>query len=65
MKTTAVSILLFLFAAVNLNAQDQTIVIQTGTEDQKPPLLEEYAYVDLQLNVGLTEADFNPKQLGQ
>ncbi len=38
MKTLTVSFLLLLFSAINLNAQDNTIVIQAGTEDQKPPL---------------------------
>ncbi|WP_164101490.1 DUF1571 domain-containing protein [Candidatus Laterigemmans baculatus] len=29
-------------------------------EGEQPPLLEEYVYYDVQLNVGLTDADFDP-----
>jgi hypothetical protein len=27
---------------------------------EEPPLLEEYTYVDMKLNVGLTDKDFDP-----
>lgn len=30
-----------------------------ASEGEEPPLLEEYTYTDLQLNVGLTDADFS------
>ncbi len=33
------------------------------SEDQKPPLMEEYIYVNLKLNVGLTDADFSESKL--
>ncbi len=29
-------------------------------EGEDPPLLEKYYYTDIQLNVGLTDADFDP-----
>ena len=29
----------------------------------EPPLLEEYTYVKVRLNVGLTDADFSPSKL--
>ena len=29
-------------------------------EGSEPPLLEEYVYLDLKLNVGLTDRDFDP-----
>jgi hypothetical protein len=32
-------------------------------EGQPPPLMEEYTYVDLRLNVGLTDADFSEAKL--
>jgi len=32
--------------------------------DEQPPLIEEYNYTDLQLNVGLTEANFSEANLG-
>ncbi len=34
-----------------------------ATEDAEPPLLEEYTYMKLQLNPGLTDADFDPRVL--
>ena len=33
------------------------------TEGEKPPLNEEYTYIDLKLNVGLTDADFSESNL--
>ncbi len=33
------------------------------TEGEKPPLLEEYVYVNLKLNVGLSDADFSESKL--
>ncbi len=32
-------------------------------EGQEPPLIEEYTYVDLRINVGLTDADFSKEKL--
>lgn len=32
-------------------------------QDAKPPVLEEYVYVDLRVNVGLTDEDFSPSKL--
>ncbi len=32
-------------------------------DDEQPPLIEEYTYVDLRLNVGLTDADFSNNTL--
>jgi hypothetical protein len=32
-------------------------------EGQQPPLIEEYTYVDLRLNIGLTDADFSKTKL--
>ncbi|MGH7927183.1 MAG: DUF1571 domain-containing protein, partial [Candidatus Binatia bacterium] len=29
-------------------------------EGAEPPVIEEYTYLDLKLNVGLTDADFDP-----
>lgn len=33
-------------------------------EGEEPPLIEEYTYVDLRLNIGLTDADFSNTKLG-
>ena len=33
-------------------------------EGEDPPLIEEYTYVDLRLNIGLTDADFSKTKLG-
>ena len=34
-------------------------------EDEAPPLLEEYTFTRLWLNVGLTDADFQPSLVGR
>ncbi len=34
-----------------------------SSEGQEPPLIEEYTYVDLRLNIGLTDADFSEAKL--
>ena len=31
------------------------------TAKERPPVLEEYTYLNLKLNVGLTDEDFNPQ----
>ena len=36
----------------------------TGVAADKPVLIEQYTYVDLKLNVGLTDADFDPRNPG-
>ena len=34
-----------------------------ASEDDQPPLIEEYIYTDLKLNVGLTDAEFSESRL--
>ncbi len=53
-----------LFIDDELQIPTRLVVLDWPTQDDaEPDLLEEYTYVDLQLNVGLTDADFSDAQL--